>query len=371
MENHLVTILRITFPRLGSFVKDKFETEGIECFFTNEGMTIGSQYNPDEVLLKVKAADSEKAIKILLQIHKEYDLDKIGDDNSLVHLKKILVPVKLGDECIALCKYAMLLAQKTHAEIKLLYVYPDPTIDESERHTVSWEKYVQIELEEAYRLAQAKLVNFSIELKKQIPRDLFESVKVHYRMLKGIPKYVIADAATRYNPDLILMGMRGGREPGEFEKSTVLKVVETIGFPVLVVPVSAAFKGLDIIKVMYATDFSEPDTLSFDKLLDILQPYQKEIFCVHIDLDHNERHKEKANELNNFFRKNYSQYNISCVLSQSDDVAKGIQSFAEKNNIDIISFSKMKRTTFYKMFHSNLFGKIVSVQNLPMLIFPA
>lgn len=370
MENHLVTILRITSPRLGSFVKDKFEAKGIECFFTNEGMTIGSQYNPDEVLLKVKVADSEKAIKILLQIHKEYDLDKIGDDNSLAQLKKILVPVKLGSECIALCKYAMSLAQKTNAEIKLLYVYPDPTVDESDKHTVSWEKYVQMELKEAYLLAQTKLVNFSVELKKQIPEDLFKSVKLHYRMLKGIPEYVIADAAARYNPDLILMGTRGGRETGEFEKSTVKKVVETIGFPLLVVPVLAAFKGSNTIKVMYATDFYETDKLSFDKLFDILNPYQKEIFCVHIDLNDDEHHQEKVEELNNMLRENYSQQNIRCVLYQSDDVAEGIQLFAEKNNIDIISFSKIKRSAFYKMFHANLFGKIVSVQKVPMLIFP-
>ena len=70
MEHQLVTILRVTTPQLGSFVKEKFESNGIEVFFTNEGLTLGSRYNPNEVLLKVKARQSEKAVKTLLQIHK-------------------------------------------------------------------------------------------------------------------------------------------------------------------------------------------------------------------------------------------------------------------------------------------------------------
>ena len=130
MENQLVTVLRITKPQLGSFVKDKFEAEKIECFFTNEGMTLGSTYNPYEVLLKVRVGQSEKAVKILLQIQKDYDIDKIQENGSFKDLKKILVPVKLSESCIELCKYAILLAKKTNAELKLLYVYEDPTLND-------------------------------------------------------------------------------------------------------------------------------------------------------------------------------------------------------------------------------------------------
>ncbi|MDX1286248.1 MAG: hypothetical protein R3182_14610, partial [Draconibacterium sp.] len=67
MESQLVTILRISKPHIGSFIRNRFEEEKIECFFTNEGLTLGSTYNPDEVLLKVKSKQSEKAIKLLLQ----------------------------------------------------------------------------------------------------------------------------------------------------------------------------------------------------------------------------------------------------------------------------------------------------------------
>ncbi len=373
MENQLVTILRITTPHLGSFVKDKFESHGIECFFTNEGLTLGSKYNPDEVLLKVPVDQSEKAIKTLLQIHKDYDLDKVQEDITFSDLKKILVPVKLIDNSINTCKYAMLLAKKTNAEVKLLYVYPDPNFNEPEKHTASWEKHVKLELREAHRNAQLKLVEFSSELKKQIPKTLFDSVKLHYRMLKGTPQNVIADACERYIPDIILMGTRKNiKGSGGFLEKTIVKVIDQTNYPVLAVPDLATFKGKEKINVMYATNFYEADNSSLNKLLNILQPFEKVIHCVHINLQDNPHHKEKADELNKFLAKEYSEHDIQCELFESENMINGFNDFVETNNIDIISFSKRKRSAFYKMFHPSLLDKLVSRGGeVPVLIFPA
>lgn len=370
MENQLVTILRITTPQLGSFVKDKLEAENIECFFTNEGKTMGSKYNPDEVLLKVAEKYSEKAIRILLEIHKEFDLDKVKDDKSFKDLKKILLPVKLGEDCYHIVRYAMTLAAKMNAEIKLLYVYPDPTINEQERHTVSWEKYVTLELREAHIQAQNRLVSFSREMKKQIPVELLQSVHIHYRMLKGVPEYVITDAAERYKPDFILMGTRGSHGTGEFQESMVARMVENSRFPVWVVPVTAECPSSDTLKVMYATDFNAADHASLDKLLSILQPFEKEISCVHIHADSGTADQSKVNELNAIIARDFPGRKIRCVLYESDNVPEGFHSFAEKNHIDIISFSNVRRSVFYKLFHTNLMGRMVKTERVPLLIFP-
>jgi len=56
-------------------------------------------------------------------------------------------------------------------------------------------------------------------------------------------------------------------------------------------------------------------------------------------------------------------------LSAEDSVVS-TKYFVEMNNIDIISFSKRKRSSFYKMFHSSLLGKLVSAEKVPVLIFP-
>ncbi|MDX8339100.1 universal stress protein [Draconibacterium sp. IB214405] len=371
MENQLVTILRISTPELGTFVKDKLEEQGIEVFFTNEGTTPGERYNPDEVLLKVKAKQSEKAIVRLLQLHKEYDLDKVKDDVSFTSLKKILLPVKLSEDCIDLCKYAIGLALRENAEIKVLYVYPDPNFNEPNRHTASWQKHVKMELKEAHEKAQLKLVNFSKELKKQVPPEIFKAVKLHYRMLKGAPVNVITAACKRYVPDLILMGTKPEKKTdGEFHGTTLIKVIEQTQNPVLAVPLSAVFKGKEQINVLYSTNFYDADNSSLDKLLKILQPFKKKIFCVHVDLNDDPQHEEKVKELNAMLEKEYCEHRIRCELFESKEIVHGIQEFVTEKDIDIISLSKIKRSGLYKLFHSDLVLTLVSVTNVPILIFP-
>nr|WP_319265471.1 universal stress protein [uncultured Draconibacterium sp.] len=371
MENQLVTILRISTPQLGSFVKDKLEEKGIEVFFTNEGMTPGERYNPDEVLLKVKAKQSEKAILMLLKLHKDYDLDKVKDDVSFSNLRKILLPVKLSEDCIDLCKYAIGLAIKENAEIKVLYVYPDPNFNKTSKHTASWEKHVKMELKEAHEKAQLKLVNFSRELKKQVPPELFNKVKLHYRMLKGTPENVITASCKRYNPDIILMGTRAqSHTDGEFLGKTLINVIEQIQHPVLAVPLSAVFKGKEQINVMYSTDFYESDNSSLNKLLKILEPIKKKIYCVHFDMHNDLQHREKMNELNAMLEKDYSDYHITCELFESKDLIKGIEDFVSAKNIDIISLSKIKHSGFYKLFHTDLVSTLVDKANVPILVFP-
>ncbi|HYQ58758.1 MAG TPA: universal stress protein [Draconibacterium sp.] len=371
MENQLVTILRITTPHLGSFVKNKFEEHKIEVFFTNEGLRPGEHYNPDEVLLKVKAKQSEKAIATLLQIHKDFDLYKIKEDPDYNTKKRILVPIKLSENCIQLCKYAIGLAQKQNAEIKLLYVYPDPSFNESKRNTASWSRIVKMELKEAHQKAQLKLVNFSNELKEQVAPEIYNSVKLHYRMLKGTPVNVINEACKRYNPDVILMGTKTSKKAGgEFLGTTLIKVIDQTSFPVLAVPLSTDFKGKDHINVMYATDFYQSDMSSLNKLLEILESYNKNIYCIHIDLNNDPKLEDKVNELNAMLKSEYSEHQIRCELFESSNIVKGFNDFVKQKEIDIISLSKQKRSAFYKLFHQDLIATLIKAVKIPILIFP-
>ncbi|MCF6357815.1 MAG: universal stress protein, partial [Draconibacterium sp.] len=237
---------------------------------------------------------------------------------------------------------------------------------------VSWQKHLKMELQEAHENAQLKLVEFSDELKKQIPKTLFESVKIHYRMLKGTPQNVISDASERYKPDIILMGvLENIKRSGGFLEKTIVKVIEQSNCPVLAVPGLTTLKVKNKINVMYATNFYEADNSSLNKLLYILQPFEKEIHCVHVSLHKNPHYKEKEVELNELMAKDYGEHNIQCELLESENINKGFNDFVVKNSIDIISFSKMKRSAFYKMFHQSLLQKLISGgAEIPVLIFP-
>jgi len=371
MVNPLITILTFEKLEVGCFVKEKFEFEGIECFLTDEGIKITQSNIPQGIKLKVRANDSEKAIRMILQIHKEYDLEKIMQSSSIKEKKKILVPVDISKYSINACEYAFGIAEKTDAEVKLLYVYEDPTLNKPAKHTTSWEKHEKIELAEAYNKAQTCLLKFSDDLKEHIGKEKLEKIKMHFALLKGKPEDVIVALCKRYKPDLIIMGPKVKYEKkSAYIGSVTTKVIEHTKFPILTIPKYAKFQGLGLINIMYATDFNEADNSSLNKLLDIVSPFDTKIHCIHIDIENNPLKQDKVDELNQLLKKEYNKHNIQCKLFESSDVIKGFKDFIEKNNIDWISYSNPRRTLFYKIFHPNKLKEMVSTSKIPMLIFP-
>jgi len=371
MENILVTIVTFKKLHVGCFVKEKFEVEGIECFLTDEGIKTTNRNIPQGIKLKVRATQTEKAIRAILQIHKDYDLDKIEQDSSFKDKKKILVPVDISKYSLNACEYAFGIAEKIDAEVKLLYVYKDPTLTGPVKHTTSWQKHEEIEVAEAYSKAQARLLKFGNELKEYIGKEMLKKVKMHFALLRGEPEDVIVALCKRYMPDLVIMGPKGKDEKkSAFIGSVTTRVIEHTKFPVLTIPKSATYQGLGLINIMYATNFNETDNSSLNKLLDIVSPFNTKIHCIHIDIKNDPLKQGKVDELNQFLKKEYRNDNIQCQLFESSDVIKGLEDFIEKIHIDWISFSNPQRTLFYQTFHPNKLKKIVSTSKIPMLVFP-
>ncbi|MBI9069861.1 MAG: universal stress protein [Salinivirgaceae bacterium] len=371
MENPLITISTFEKLEVGCFVKEKFEFEGIECFLTDEGIEITKSNKPQGIKLKVRANDSERAIRMLLQIHKEYDLDKIRQSSNIEEKKKILVPIDISDYSINAFKFALEIAKKTDAEVKILYVYEDPTQNKPVKYTASWEKHEKIELAEAYDKAQSNLLKVSDDLKEQIDKEMLKKIKMHFALLKGKPEDVIVALCKRYKPDLVIMEpKRKDEKKSSFIGSVTSKVIERTEFPVLLFPKSATYQVPELINIMYATDFNEADNSSLNKLLDIVKPFNTNFHCIHIDIENDPLIFGKVDVLNQLLKKEYSKYNIQCKLFESSDVIKGLEDFIKKNNIDWISFSSPKRTLFDKIFNPNKLKALVSTSKIPMLIFP-
>jgi len=371
MGKILVTIGTFKKLHVGCFVKEKFEYEGIECFLTDEDVKISNSNDPQGIKLKVRANNTEKAIRVLLQIHKEYDLDKIEQASGIIDKKKILVPIDFSKYSMNTCEYAFGIAEKTGAEVKLLHVYEDPALNRPDKQTTSWEEHEKIEAAEIYKKTQAMLIKFDDEMREHVDNDILEKVKMHFALLKGNPEDVIVALCKRYKPDVIIMGSKGKTETKSlFIGSVTTKVIENTDFPVLTIPKSATFKGIGLINIMYATDFNESDNSSLNSLLDIVSPFDTKIHCVHFDNKNNTLKQGKVDELNKFLEKEYSKHNIQCELFKSTDLIKGFDDFVEKNNIDLISFSSPRRTLFYKVFYPNKLKKIVVTSKVPMLVFP-
>ena len=124
-------------------------------------------------------------------------------------------------------------------------------------------------------------------------------------------------------------------------------------------------------KILYATDFNEKDNKSLERLLKVVEPFDKQLTCIHIDTAHNPTKAERIVELNTQLKKEYAGHDIQCRLIEDEDVYHGIKDFASQNKINLLSFTVHKRGIFEKLFKPNLFKRILQESNLPILLFPS
>lgn len=364
----LVTLASYEQSKTACFLKEKFEAENIDCFFaiisSNEGEW-------EEVRVQVKDYDVERAIKVMLGIKDEYgmDIEQIEPANLL---RRIIVPTDFSKGSEYACQYAIHLAQKIKAEIKLLHVYQDPVSEHRIKESATYLDYLKSTIKEAEKKAKGEIIDFNDKMKTYMETQNISEVRIHSSLAMGNIIENIKEVSKKYKPDVIVLGTVGRRE----DSISVLaglanSIISGLDVPVYAIPGPCSPEDFANVKILYATDFNEKDHNSLERLLSIVEPYEMEVTCIHIDTAHNPAKKERMEELNMQLKTEYSQQYISCQLIEDEDVYHGMKEFASRNKINLLSFTVHKRGIFEKLFKPNLFKKILQESNLPILLFPS
>ncbi len=364
----LVTLATYEQSKTACFLKEKLEGEIIDCFFaiisTNDG-------DWEEVRVQVKEYDVERAIKVMLHIREEHgmEIEQIEPSNLL---NRILVPTDFSKGSEYACHYAIHLAQKINAEIKLLHIYPDPISDLRIKESATYLDYLKSTLKETEKKAKSGIVDFTYKMKSYMDFYGISDVKIHSSLAMGDIIGHIKGVSNKFNPDLIVLGTEGRRDDSKSVLSGLAgSIVSGLDIPVYAIPGPCSPEDFDNIRILYATDFNEKDHNSLERLLKIVDPFEMEITCIHIDTAHNPAKQERMDELNLQLKIEYGKHFITCQLIEDDDVYLGLKDFASRNHIKLLSFTVHKRGIFEKLFKPNLFKRILQESNLPILIFPS
>lgn len=364
----LVTLATYKQSKTAYFLKENLERESIDCFFD---LISDFDGKTNEVRVQVKDEDVEKAIKIMLRIKEQYGVD-IEDLEPANHVRKIIVPTDFSKGSEDACYCAIHLAQKIKAEIKLLHVYNNPVADIHIKETATFENFVQQKTEEMEKRAKADMLVFTHKMKYYIDTQKIKDVKIHSSIVMGSIIRRIKEVSKIYKPDFIVLGTEGRREESDSVLAGVANgIIKSLEIPVYAIPGRCSEEHFEKVNILYATDLNEKEHTSLDQLLKIMEPFEKRITCIHIDTAHNPSKDESMDELNAFLNKEYSQHRIQCRLIEDEDVYHGIKDYADKNSINLLSFTTQKRGIFMKLFRPNLFKKILQEANLPILIFPS
>ncbi len=370
-DEKVIVIARYSNSR-ALLLKSRLEAEGIDCFLAHQNILQAAVSGGVEI--KVRRSDVEKALRVIESSKEEHGKQKEDSVKSLRSVRKILVPVDFSDASFRACSFALGLAGKLKAEIKLLHVYYNPVLDiapfdTSHAYQINLVNY----LHESEQNARHQLVKLAKDLKQQV-KGTNPDLKISTSLSNGLAAEEIALSANRFRPGLIILGTRGiGNQTGGFLGSVTAKVIEKTKTPVLAIPENSKFTSLDKIKhVMYATDFDQSDHLAISRLIGLLHPFNVSLHCVHISVGVKKSwDKVKMEGLSAFLTKEYKKYPVKCEIIVSNDVINGMETYIRDNGIDVIALTNHNRSLLSSFFTPSITKKVLNRISKPLFIFKA
>lgn len=351
-------------------LQSRLIAEGVECFLAHENLLQGAFSTGVE--LKVKKSDAEKALRIIENYKYESGPEKEVSLKIIRRVRKILVPVDFSEASMKACTYALGLAGRLKAEIKLLHVYYNPIIDmapfdTSHAYQINLINY----LHEAEQHARHQLVQLSKELKNQVKKSK-ANTKITYSLANGIAAEEIIDASFKYKPGLIILGSQGiGHQSGSLLGSVTAKIIGKANAPVLAIPENSKFTGFDNLKnILYATDFDSTDHFSISKLINMLHPFDVNLFVAHISIGVKKPwQKVKMDSLKQTIDNEFKNEKVEYDIIVSDDVINGLEMYMRNNSIDAIALTSHNRSVLARFFTPSITKILLSRINKPLLVF--
>lgn len=369
MEKQLVTIATDHYTS-AEVLKARLEDAGIKCYLKNVHLIQG---DPAEgVKIQIMESDVEKALRLMNEWKTAREETKQKNPKDI---RRILVPVDFSDYSKNACLYALNLAQKLKADIKILHVYYAPIVDLvpiTDAYSIQVD--MDINLREMESNARKNLLAFVDDIRKVAARHKMNHVKVGYSLREGITEDEIARMARDYKPGIIVVGTKGkGEKQSDIIGSVVYRVLDRTRVPVLAIPEHSAYDASKEVKnIAYATEFDDSDFVAIRRLLSIVSEFHVKVHCIHFSKNVDKTWDEmKMDNVKDYFRKVHKGIEVKCHLLEGEDDLKEVEAFVEKHNIDLFSMVNRKRGLLARLFNPGITRKLIYQSTIPLLIFRA
>lgn len=269
-------------------------------------------------------------------------------------INHIILPTDFSASANIALDYAILLAKKTNSKLTILHVNQTALVDAS-MPTESYQLFVnEIEnfVEEGFALIKSKLST--------------SGINCTYESKYGFIADEICDFSDNAQADLIIMGTTGTTGLGEvLIGSNCASVIGRSKIPCLAIPENANVKEFE--KIIYATDYNEPEFPAFSRLLYFAELFNAEVDIVHVESEND----HYFNSENNFFKKNKNNINYNKIKYTNlpkGKTAEVINLYIDQNQADLLVLAKHNRNFFDRLMHRSLSKKMAYHIHLPLLI---
>ncbi|MEM6262116.1 MAG: universal stress protein [Bacteroidota bacterium] len=278
-------------------------------------------------------------------------------------MKTLLVPIDYSDAAKNACHYAASLAAHFQAKMVLFHSYVlAPIVPPSDHYGVPSVEGVMLEQEE--KRAQ----KYMADLLTELPDDMLSNIKVEMELGIGPASEEILEAAGKFNPDLIVMGMKGA---GKLERalfgSTCAATLQQSPIPVLIIPENGSFKGFR--SIAYATDYKKEDFVRLDWLNQFAEAFQAVVHGVHIRQENTQRELVAASAFKDHYKGEIMINEMEINTLSADNVVEGLNHYCQRHNVDLLSMLTHNRGFLGRMLvHSNT-KEMAEETEVPLLVF--
>lgn len=286
---------------------------------------------------------------------------------------KIILSTDFTEENKALLPYAIDFMRDAKGEIIIFHAYMDNVFvgNNSYPGNMDCDNYftteILLELERNSQEIMKEKTDYLVDMIKQ---EGLNDINVRSVLVSGDPEEELIELSKAEQPDLILMGTRGKGGKRFLEGSLVKSVMNKSDVPVLFIPDDYTWRKSN--EVVYATDFSESDILTIDRIFNILKPYKPHIHVIHFFDDPDSPDEAIMMEkLEQAFLDKDFEGEIHFQLIQTTNAPQALKIFCERNDISLSSFIANKKGLLDFIFRDKLDKDDFLGLNIPMLTFNA
>ncbi len=369
MSDRLITLATDHYTS-AEVLKARLEDAGIQVNLKHVNLIQGAA--SEGVKIQIMESDVEQALRLLSDWKRERNE---LEQKNLKAIRRILVPVDFSEYSKNACLYALSLAKKYNAEVKILHVYYAPIVDLvpiTDAYSIQID--MDINLRELEGNARKLLLSFVGEIKNIAREKGLEGVKIGYSLKEGIAEDEINHASRDFKPGIIILGSKGkGEKQSDIIGSVVQRLISKTTVPVLVIPENSKFNSDTLVKnIVYATDFDDSDYLAIRRLISIVSAFDAQIHCLHISRDLKKSWDSvKMQALKDYFEKVHKGIQVYCHLLEGKDIMKEMEAFTTVHKIDLIALTNRKRNLISRLFNPGLTKKLIYQSQTPLLIFRA
>lgn len=372
MSEKLITLARLSNPR-AQLLKARLASENVEAFLTNLNQIQGSIPAAN---VKIQEKDLPIAMRIIRELEQEYGPDEV-EEMEKEDLDRILIPVDFSGVSVKAANFAVTLADKINADIRLMHAYFNPSLGTAPfNETMTYQDAMATYLRDLHLKSKTKMIEMTNDIRKKINQNKIKNVDVDYFLTMGDPAAEIKRVSKRYNPNVVVMPIRHrDQKENSLISSVTADVIQNTDYPVLAIPEQFTKPHIrDIKKILYITNRDKLEMKAIKNLMRLLSPLQGvSVHVLHIcEEEASETDKYQLKTLEEFFnRYNKVEFSGKALVCKNKEVVDEINKYIEENNIDIISLVTHKRNLITRFIYPSMAKKLVFQSKTPLLVFPA